>query len=129
MRLCIKDQHRKAITLLSLEKLIKFCFFILIIPGVLQAGYGQGIEQKIQLSLSAGPQKDNLNWSIAGNTSGQSPNILSELKWQNMKGANYAATLQFNFWRNIVVLGGFDLVSVKSGSVSDIDYAADNRSK
>ncbi|MEO6632560.1 MAG: hypothetical protein ABIN13_12580, partial [Mucilaginibacter sp.] len=84
---------------------------------------------KLQLTLLTGPQEDNLNWSIAGNTSGQSPNVLSELKWQNVKGTNYAAALQINVCRNIVVLGGYNRVAVKSGNVSDIDYSADNRSQ
>ena len=97
--------------------------------GIGKNAYGQDIEKKLQLTLSAGPQTDNLNWSIAGNTSGQSPNVLSELKWQNVKGTNYAAALQFNVWHNIVVLGGYNRVAVNSGSVSDIDYSADNRSQ
>jgi len=94
-----------------------------------RVGYGQDIEKKLQLTLSAGPQHDNLHWSIAGNTSGQSPNVLSELKWQNVKGTNYAADLQVSVWRKIVVVGGYNRVSVKSGGVSDIDYSADNRSQ
>jgi hypothetical protein len=101
----------------------------LLISCAAQFGYGQGIEKKLQITFSAGPQTDNLNWSIAGNTSGQSPNVLSELKWQNVKGTNYAAGLQINVWHNIDVLGGYNRVSVKSGSVSDIDYSVDNRSQ
>ena len=101
----------------------------MLIPCFAQFGYGQDIEKKLQLTLSAGPQKDNLNWSIAGNTSGQSPNVLSELKWQNVKGTNYLAGLQANVWHNIIIVGGYNRVSVKSGSVSDIDYSADNRSQ
>ena len=112
-----------------MKKLIKAYLFILILLCSARFGYGQAIEQKIQFSLSAGPQQDNLHWSIAGNTSGQSPNVLSELKWQNVKGTNYAAALQINVWHNIVVIGGYNNVAAKLGNVSDRDYAADNRSQ
>lgn len=112
-----------------MKRLIKPCAFILLMLCIGKIGHGQNVEQKIQLSLSAGPQQDNLHWSIAGNTSGQSPNVLSELKWQNVKGTTYAAAMQINVWGNIVILGEYNRVAVKSGNVSDIDYAADNRSR
>jgi len=112
-----------------LRRLIKLYPFILLMLCIGRIGYGQDIEKKLQLTLSAGPQQDNLHWSIAGNTSGQSPNVLSELKWQNVKGTNYAAGLQAKVWHKIIVLGGYSRTAVKSGSVSDIDYSADNRSQ
>ncbi len=92
-------------------------------------GRAQDIQQKLQLSVSAGRQVEDFNWSIAGNISGQSPNVLSELKWKNVGGFGYSAALQWNFWRKLVLTGGYTRVAVSSGNVSDIDYTADNRTQ
>ena len=92
-------------------------------------GQAQRIENNLQMSLSAGRQAENFNWSIAGNISGQSPNVLSELKWRNVSGLNYSASLQWNFWKKLVLTGGYSRTSVSSGNVSDIDYTADNRTQ
>jgi len=92
-------------------------------------GLAQDIQQKLQLSLPMGRQVEAFNWSIAGNISGQSPNVLSEVKWRNVSGQNYAAALQWNAWKKIIITGGYSRVSVSSGDVSDIDYTADNRTQ
>ncbi|MDP9079819.1 MAG: hypothetical protein M3O71_20510 [Bacteroidota bacterium] len=91
--------------------------------------HGQNIEKQLQLSLSTGHQKEDFNWSIAGNSNGQSPNVFSELKWRNVSGQDYSATLQWNVWQKFRIYGAYNWVNVKSGSVSDIDYAADNRTQ
>jgi Protochlamydia outer membrane protein len=90
----------------------------------------QDIEQKTQLSFSAGKQQQqNFNWSIAGNQNGESPNVLSELKWKDVSGTAYSASLQWNFWHRFAVMGSYNRVDVHSGSVNDMDYGADNRTQ
>src|SRR3569833_290322 len=92
-------------------------------------GRAQDIQQKLQISLSTGRQVEDFNWSIAGNISGQSPNVLSEVKWKNVSGQNYATALQWNACKKIIITGGYSRVSIGSGDVSDIDYTADNRTQ
>jgi hypothetical protein len=87
----------------------------------------QDIEPKLQLSLSSGYQEENFHWSIAGNSDGQNPNVYSELKWKNVSGTAYNAALQWNIWNKVMLYGSYNRVSVRSGSVSDIDYSEDNR--
>jgi len=106
---------------------VKFCLLFLINLCAAYAGYSQDIEQKLQLSLSTGRQQEDFNWSIAGNSNGQSPNILSELKWKNVSGQNYAAFAQWNLWRRVSIFADYNRTSVTSGSVSDMDYSKDNR--
>lgn len=89
--------------------------------------YAQDAEPKLQLSLSSGYQHENFHWSIAGNANGQDPNIYSELKWKNVSGTAYNASIQYNVWNKIILYGSYNRVSVKSGSVSDVDYSKDNR--
>ena len=95
----------------------------------IRAGYGQDLEKKLQLSLSTGHQQGNFHWDIAGNIKGQSPNVLSELKWKNVSGQNYSAAIQWNFWRGLSLLAEYSRVNVRSGTVSDMDYAGDNRTQ
>jgi hypothetical protein len=87
----------------------------------------QDIEKKLQLSLSTGSQNEDFHWSIAGNSNGQSPNVLSELKWKNVNGQEYKAAMQWNVWRRFSLFADYSRVSVTSGSVNDMDYQGDNR--
>jgi hypothetical protein len=90
-------------------------------------GYAQDIEKKAQLSFSAGRQQEDFNWSIAGNSNGTSPNVLSELKWKNVTGQNYSALLLWNAWGKISFIADYSYVNVRSGAVNDMDYNGDNR--
>jgi len=110
-----------------MNRTVKYCLFFLLNLCAAYAAYAQDIEQKLKLALSTGRQQENFNWSIAGNSSGQSPNILSELKWKNVSGQNYAASVQWNLWRRFSIFADYNRTSVTSGSVSDMDYSMDNR--
>ncbi|WP_428328296.1 hypothetical protein [Mucilaginibacter sp.] len=110
-----------------MSKLTKLSFFVLITLCYIRLGYAQGIENKLQLSLSTGRQQEDLRWSIAGNTNGQSPNVLSELKWKTVKGRNYNASAQWNAWHRFFVWADYSRLNVTSGKVNDMDYSGDNR--
>ena len=88
---------------------------------------GQDLEKKVQLSFSTGRQQEDFRWSIAGNNNGGDPNVLSELKWKNISGQDYSASFKWNVWRRFVIIATYNRVIVNSGSVSDMDYSADNR--
>jgi hypothetical protein len=105
----------------------KFLIFFLTLLFDLHIVRAQDIEKKVQLSLSAGQQQEDFHWSIAGNISGQNPNILSELKWKNVSGLNYAAAFEWNVWRKISFYADYNRQFIKSGSVNDMDYNGDNR--
>jgi hypothetical protein len=108
---------------------MKFYFRIFIILCSIHTVYGQHLEKKLQLSLATGRQQEDFHWDIAGNINGQSPNVFSELKWTKVSGYNYSAALQWNFWRRFSVAAAYNRVNVKSGNVSDMDYAGDNRTQ
>jgi hypothetical protein len=89
--------------------------------------YAQSTPKKLQLSLGTGYQREDFKWSIAGNLQGQSPNIYSELQWKKVGGQSVAASLQWNFWNKLMLMGDYRRVSNKSGTVRDNDYNGDNR--
>lgn len=71
--------------------------------------------------------QDNLRWSIAGNSNGQNPNILSEVHWKNLKLRGAGLDVQVNIWSGIIFKGQFMRNTIYSGSAADTDYSADNR--
>ncbi|MDN5288678.1 MAG: hypothetical protein JWR38_4952 [Mucilaginibacter sp.] len=90
--------------------------------------YAQSIEKKLQVSLATGYQQENFHWSIAGNSNGQNPNVYSELKWQHVGGQTINATAQWNVWKRFSLYADYSKQFILSGTVTDTDYGADNRS-
>lgn len=77
--------------------------------------------------FGTGFRQDNLDWNIAGNSAGTNPNILSELKWTQIK----SVPLYFNFdvvssklW---LFSCDFTFSAIYSGKNQDSDYLNDNR--
>jgi hypothetical protein len=80
-----------------------------------------------EFSLSSGYQVTDLQWSIAGNLSGQSPNVLSEVKWRKLAGPVINGSLKFRVFRNLFIRGDLYSAGIKRGLVTDSDYGLDNR--
>src|SRR5258707_12639493 len=55
-------------------------------------------QERLQVQVSTGYQREGLNWSIAGNSAGQNPNVYSELKWQAVGGISAGAALSWKGW-------------------------------
>jgi outer membrane protease len=89
--------------------------------------HAQSLQKKLQLGISTGYQREDLKWSIAGNLDGQNPNIYSELQWKKVGGQSVAAALRWNFWNKLMLMGGYQRVSIRSGTARDNDYNGDNR--
>lgn len=74
-----------------------------------------------------GLRSDDLNWHIAGNIQGSSPNVFSELTWKNVKSAelniNTTATINKTLWLEMNWAYG----DIFTGSTRDSDYLGDNR--
>jgi hypothetical protein len=79
------------------------------------------------MDLGVGVRHDDFKWSIAGDTSGQNPNVLSELTYKDIW--TYQIGTQANvLWANHFLLeGSLDYGWVHSGKNQDSDYLADNR--
>lgn len=78
------------------------------------------------VDVSSGYRLDSLNWSIAGNTQGRNPNILSELSWQDLQMATLGAGGRYQYQRWLLeaeVQYGY----IYSGKNQDSDYYFNNR--
>src|SRR5258708_31994703 len=94
------------------------CILLLISFGV-YAGRAQDLAGKLQLSVAGGYRQENLRWSIAGNANGRNPNILSELRWENVGGPVAAAHLRFIMFDRWQLEGEYEHLFVSSGKVYD----------
>ncbi|WP_158286525.1 omptin family outer membrane protease [Chitinophaga sp. S165] len=81
----------------------------------------------MEVALSGGYQTADLRWSIAGNGSGQSPNILSEVKWHALSGPSLDARGRFNVTNRLFITGEVSKCFIKAGNATDTDYADDDR--
>jgi hypothetical protein len=77
--------------------------------------------------FNAGYRRDELDWNIAGDTSGKNPNILSELTWEDLE------IFQVKFQNKTVIPRVFYIRAAISygwiyeGDNQDSDYLGDNR--
>lgn len=83
--------------------------------------------QNVEFAVTGGYQTADLRWSIAGNGSGQSPNILSEVKWRSLSGPLVAVKGQFNLNSRLLIKGQLSRSFIRSGNATDTDYAEDDR--
>lgn len=108
------------------------CLFVLCALVATVAGVGHASTGKNGfLSLSAGYRVDELDWNIAGDFSGNNPNILSELTWDDLQILQFAAESEVvRSWReriDTVFSGRAAYGFILAGDNQDSDYAGDNR--
>jgi hypothetical protein len=83
-------------------------------------------DEQSSASLSLGYRLDALDWNIGGGST--DPNILSELKWQDMDIVQLKGELTGTNATGIYFRGYADYGWVQDGLSQDSDYAGDNRS-
>ncbi len=81
----------------------------------------------VSVGVSAGCERQDFRWSIAGNSAGQDPNVYSELKWHGVGGVSGQVDLRWKVRGRWLVFANGSRVSDKSGTLSDTDYGLDNR--
>ncbi|MGY0035979.1 hypothetical protein [Pedobacter sp. NJ-S-72] len=83
----------------------------------------------MEIEAYADYRSEDFHWSIAGNSMGQNPNVLSEVKWENIKGAGMGLDIRLNIWSPIFFKGSYHRTFIKNGTVNDTDYSKDNRTE
>lgn len=103
--------------------LLMFCCF---------SAYGQSAEEQRKrwtFAFYGDDSSENFQWSIAGNSNGQNPNVLSEVIWTKLKGAGVGLDVDLNIWSHIFFKGSYHKAFIRSGRATDHDYAADDRTQ
>ncbi len=73
----------------------------------------------------AGYRQDSLNWNIAGPHN--KPDILSELKWENLHMAEIGAYFQGPIWNQCLIFAEGDYAKILKGHTTDSDYEKNGR--
>jgi hypothetical protein len=81
----------------------------------------------LDVSLSVGHRVDSLDWNIANGASGESPNILSELKWTDLKIFQLGSEIRGVIKQRFIFKGRLNYGWIYDGKNQDSDYAGDNR--
>ena len=83
--------------------------------------------KKIEVEMGYGYRQDSFDWNIAGDLQGDNPNVLSELKWEDLLIHEARLGLQAELKNAFVLKGSISYGVIVSGDNRDSDYAADNR--
>lgn len=101
--------------------LVTILAFSLFINGT--EAYGDGFE----FEYKAGYRIDNLVWTIAGDMSGNNPNILSELTFSDLKIIQGEILITKSLTDKLYLIGDLELGMIINGKNQDSDYLGDNR--
>lgn len=82
---------------------------------------------RLVVNIAGGFGQEKLDWTIAGNLQGKNPNILSELKWKDVRGPHFHIDVILRVKRRFLISGSSDYQKTTSGTVTDTDYQGDNR--
>jgi hypothetical protein len=85
------------------------------------------LQPRLTVSLAGAYSSQDVSWSIAGNQSGQKPNIYSELKWNNQRGVGINAIGRYRVYKSIFIRVAYERYAISNGHVTDTDYGADDR--
>ena len=92
-----------------------------------QTASAQDSLPKWEIKPYAGVQQSRFDWSIAGNAAGNSPNVLSELIWKNIKGPSFGLDIKYHITDRFSIKATNQYSSISKGEAEDTDYADDNR--
>ena len=107
-------------------KIYLFSFFVFV-TAYSAKGQTALNEDRLAIAVYGDYLQDNLRWSIAGNSNGQNPNVLSEVQWQNLKLRGTGLDVEVNIWSGILFKGQYHRGTIYSGNAIDTDYSEDNR--
>lgn len=107
--------------------LSKRIFIVFLISLLCKVSSAQNEISKWKIKPSVGLNHAKFDWSIAGNSSGTNPNILSELIWQELKGPAFGLDIQYNITNRLRIKAINQYTSIIKGAAEDTDYADDNR--
>ncbi len=103
-----------------MERLALFFFLLCFLKTTLVHSQIINVRITPQYSVS------NYSWSVAGNTNGNNPNVMSELTWRKVEryGASLDVQIKLAWFKPSLSFSGEKSFS---GYANDVDYALDNR--
>jgi Protochlamydia outer membrane protein len=87
----------------------------------------QAAHFKTDLDVSTGYRTDDFDWNIAGNTTGNNPNVLSELTWRDLRIFQTEGAIRTLMNDVYCLRASFTYGRIYDGGVQDSDFAGNNR--
>ncbi|SFO91598.1 hypothetical protein SAMN05428949_6962 [Chitinophaga sp. YR627] len=81
----------------------------------------------LRVNIAATGVRNSLTWSVAGNSQGTAPNIMSELQWYAQSGVGMKGSLTYLPLRRWFTTLSFSRAGYISGHATDNDYQEDDR--
>ncbi|ACU62822.1 hypothetical protein [Chitinophaga pinensis] len=81
----------------------------------------------LRADIAATGVRNHLIWSVAGNSQGTAPNIMSELEWYAQSGIGMKGSLTYQPFRRWFTTLSFSRAGYISGHATDNDYQEDDR--
>lgn len=81
----------------------------------------------LRVSIAATGVRNRLTWSVAGNSQGTAPNIMSELQWYAQSGVGMKGSLIYQPLRRWFTTMSFSRAGYTGGYATDNDYQEDDR--
>jgi hypothetical protein len=103
------------------------CLALVLCASLAAPATGMAAEKSGGFSVIAGPRLDNLDWNIAGDSSGGNPNVLSELTWSGLETFGVRADYTTTLHRFVYVHGYLGWGWIYDGENQDSDYKYDDR--
>jgi len=109
---------------------MKPCLCILFsiwLPYIVHGQSSRLNKDKFTIAIYGDYLREDLQWSIAGNSNGQNPNVLSELKWKDLKLRGAGLDINIAILHGIYFSGSYHTATIYSGYATDTDYGEDNK--
>lgn len=92
------------------------------------------VVERLDFDVTTGYRVDQLDWNIAGDIDGHNPDVLSELKWDDVESYQVSARGKLimankRFPLGGMIKGGFSYGDITSGDNQDSDYSGDGRTR
>jgi outer membrane protease len=81
----------------------------------------------LDFGIAGGYREDRLDWNIAGDSRGQNPNVLSEIKWRNLEIGQLKLQSKLTLPQMFHFRGSFGYGWIANGDNRDSDYLGDGR--
>jgi hypothetical protein len=99
----------------------------LIIVLIISLNYSYAQNKDFQISVGSHLYISKLDWSIAGNVNGTDPNVLSEIKYDNILTIGPELRLIYPVHQKVDIFFAYQRGFTISGMANDRDYSGENR--
>jgi hypothetical protein len=102
-------------------------FLTVLVLTLILTTTAQAAHFKTDLDLRTGYRTDDFDWNIAGDTTGNNPNVLSEWTWRDLRIFQTEGAIRTLMNDVFCLRASFDYGRIYDGRVQDSDFAGNNR--